>query len=47
MEKNFFVVQRTMAGQFSAHVMTSIIAGFIISFPYVLYEFWKFIKVIR
>ena len=40
-----FVVQnRTMAGQFSAHVMTSIIAGFIISFPYVLYEFWKFIS---
>ena len=40
-----FVVQnRTMAGQFSAHVMTSVIAGFIISFPYVLYEFWKFIS---
>ena len=40
-----FVVQnRTMAGQFSAHVMTSVISGFIISFPYVLYEFWKFIS---
>ena len=40
-----FVVQnRTMAGQFSAHVMTSVIAGFIVSFPYVLYEFWKFIS---
>ena len=40
-----FVIQnRTMAGQFSAHVMTSIIAGFIVSFPYVLYEFWKFIS---
>tara|TARA_B100001758_G_C18143332_1_gene470101 strand:- start:215 stop:757 length:543 start_codon:yes stop_codon:yes gene_type:complete len=33
-----------MAGQFSAHVMTSIISGFIISFPYILYEFWKFIS---
>ena len=40
-----FVVQnRTMAGQFSAHVMTSVISGFILSFPYVLYEFWKFIS---
>ena len=33
-----------MAGQFSAHIWTSIMAGFIISFPYVLYEFWKFIS---
>ena len=39
----FIVQNRTMAGQFSAHVMTSIISGFIISFPYILYEFWKFI----
>ena len=28
----FIVQNRTMAGQFSAHVMTSIISGFIISF---------------
>ena len=40
----FIVQNRTMAGQFSAHVMTSIISGFIISFPYILYEFWKFIS---
>jgi sec-independent protein translocase protein TatC len=33
-----------MTGQFSAHVMTSLISGFIISFPYVLFEFWKFIS---
>jgi sec-independent protein translocase protein TatC len=33
-----------MTGQFSAHVMTSLISGFIISFPYVLFEFWKFIR---
>tara|TARA_S200000501_G_scaffold341658_1_gene351203 strand:+ start:2519 stop:3325 length:807 start_codon:yes stop_codon:yes gene_type:complete len=39
----FIVQNRTMSGQFSAHVMTSIISGFIISFPYILYEFWKFI----
>ena len=40
----FTVQNRTMAGQFSAHIMTSIISGFIISFPYILYEFWKFIS---
>ena len=35
---------RTMAGQFSAHIWTSITFGFVIAFPYVLYEFWKFIS---
>ena len=40
----FTIQSRTMGGQFSAHVWTSITAGFIISFPYVLYEFWRFIS---
>ena len=35
---------RTMAGQFSADIWTSIFAGFVIAFPYVLYQFWKFIS---
>lgn len=39
----FRIQSRTMAGQFSAHIWTAITAGFIISFPYVIYEFWKFI----
>jgi sec-independent protein translocase protein TatC len=43
-ESQFRIQSRTMAGQFSAHIWTSIMAGFIISFPYVLYEFWKFIS---
>lgn len=44
-EKMPFTIQsRTMGGQFSAHVWTSITAGFIISFPYVIYEFWRFIS---
>ena len=33
-----------MAGQFSAHIWTSIWAGVILAFPYVLYEVWKFIS---
>lgn len=43
-ELPFIIQSRLMAGQFSAHIWTSILAGFIISFPYVLYEFWKFIS---
>jgi sec-independent protein translocase protein TatC len=43
-EEQFRIQSRTMSGQFSAHIWTSIMAGFIIAFPYVLYEFWKFIS---
>lgn len=43
-ELPFTIQNRTMAGQFSAHIWTSIWAGFIIGFPYVLYELWKFIS---
>ena len=43
-EMPFRIQSRTMAGQFSAHLWTSILAGFIVSFPYVLYEIWKFIS---
>lgn len=39
----FRIQSRTMSGQFSAHMWTSITAGFIIAFPYIIYEFWKFI----
>lgn len=40
----FIVQSRTMAGQFSAHIWTSITAGFIMAFPFILWEIWKFIK---
>lgn len=40
----FDIQNRTMGGQFSAHIWTSITAGFIISFPYVIYQLWKFIS---
>jgi sec-independent protein translocase protein TatC len=38
------IINRQMAGQFSAHIWTSIVFGIIIAFPYILYELWKFIK---
>ena len=43
-EMPFAIQSRTMGGQFSAHVWTAITAGFIISFPYVIYEFWRFVS---
>ncbi|WP_298287581.1 twin-arginine translocase subunit TatC [uncultured Lutibacter sp.] len=33
-----------MAEQFSVHIWTSITAGFIIAFPFIIWEFWKFIS---
>ncbi|UAB86508.1 twin-arginine translocase subunit TatC [Zunongwangia sp. SCSIO 43204] len=39
----FTIQSRTMGGQFSAHIWTSITAGFIIAFPFIMYEFWKFV----
>ncbi len=43
-ELPFEIQSRTMAGQFSAHIWTAITAGFILAFPYIIYEFWKFIS---
>lgn len=43
-ELPFRIQSRTMAGQFSAHLWTSITAGFILAFPYVIYQFWKFVS---
>ena len=40
----FIIQSRKFASQFSAHIWTSIYAGFIIAFPYVLYQLWKFIS---
>lgn len=39
----FRIQSRLVAGQFSAHIWTSITAGFILSFPYVIYQFWSFL----
>jgi sec-independent protein translocase protein TatC len=33
-----------MAGQFSTHVLIAFITGIIAAFPYVFWEFWRFIK---
>jgi sec-independent protein translocase protein TatC len=33
-----------MAGQFSAHIMVSLFAGIVLGFPFIFWEFWKFIR---
>ncbi|WP_430399212.1 twin-arginine translocase subunit TatC [Flavobacterium sp.] len=38
------IQSREMGGQFSAHMWTSITAGFILGFPFIIWEFWKFIR---
>ena len=43
-ESPFSLMNISMSGQFSTHITTSIFAGFIVSFPYVFWELWRFIS---
>lgn len=43
-EMKFELINISMAGQFSMHIIVSIVAGVIMAFPYFLYELWRFIK---
>jgi len=40
----FKVQSRYMTGQFTMHLMASLVLGLIIAFPYVAWELWRFIK---
>ncbi len=40
----FVVINIDMTGQFMQHITISIIAGFVIAFPYIIWEFWRFVK---
>ena len=40
----FKIQSRQMAAQFSADIWTSIYSGFVLAFPYVIYQFWSFIS---
>lgn len=41
---NLTVINIDVSGQFSAAMSLSLLTGFIVSFPYVFWEFWRFIK---
>ncbi len=43
-ELPFAIINLTMAGQFTMHILVSFVAGLIAAFPYVLYEIWRFVK---
>lgn len=41
---DYSIINTTMMGKFTAHLLVSIIGGFIVSFPYVFWQFWSFVK---
>ena len=43
-EFNFKIQNQEVSGQFSMYIWTLITAGFVIGFPYILWEVWKFIR---
>lgn len=38
------IININMAGQFTTHLMISLVTGLILAFPVILYEFWRFIR---
>lgn len=43
-ELPFTIQSRQMTGQFSMHMTSSFVVGFLAAFPYVFWEFWRFIS---
>lgn len=43
-ELDFKIQSRKMTGQFSMHITSSFVVGIIVAFPYVFWEFWRFIS---
>jgi sec-independent protein translocase protein TatC len=43
-QKPIDLISIKMSGQFTTHINISLIAGVILAFPYVFWEFWKFFK---
>ncbi|MGY6559115.1 MAG: twin-arginine translocase subunit TatC [Nitritalea sp.] len=40
----FTIQSRQMTGQFSMHLTSSVVVGIIVAFPYIFWEFWRFIS---
>ena len=43
-ESPFNLMNITMSGQFSTHIKVSMLSGFILAFPYIIWEFWCFVR---
>lgn len=42
--KPFQIINIDLAGQFNTHINLSVIFGILLAFPYVFWEFWRFIQ---
>ena len=40
----FILMNISMSGQITNHIFVSIIAGIVVSFPYICWEIWRFVK---
>ncbi len=40
----FNIINIRMAGQFMTHIVVSALSGLIVAFPYIFFEFWRFIS---
>jgi sec-independent protein translocase protein TatC len=38
------IININMAGQFNTHIMVSVYMGIIMAFPYIVFQFWKFVR---
>lgn len=43
-EIGFELININISGQFTLHILVSMIAGMVLAFPYLLWELWRFIK---
>ncbi len=43
-ELSFEIQSRDMTGQFTMHILTSVVLGFVLAFPYVFWEIWRFVS---
>jgi sec-independent protein translocase protein TatC len=41
---SFSLINIRMSGQFTMHIIVSLVAGVIVAFPYILFEVWRFIQ---
>ena len=43
-ELPFTIQSRQMTGQFTMHMTSSLVVGFVVAFPYVFWEIWRFVS---
>ncbi len=43
-QNNLEIINIDLSGQFKAHLLVSVIFGFLVAFPYLVFELWRFVK---